>query len=306
MGFILNIHHVNDKKWFDDTIVSLKKKYKLVQLPELISLYNNRSSLANICHITVDDGDKSFYNTIFPVLKKRKVPASLYVSPYIAVNQSNFWFQEISDYDDQKLLEVISEVIKVDLSEIRRFSSFNVIKCLTIDRIWDIITRYRKKHKIEIKVCQNMTVDELREVERSGLVVIGAHTMRHPVLANELDSVSEYEIESSISELSELLGHEIRYFAYPNGFPGLDFGYREMSTIRKNGCICSFCTAAGRFTLKSDLLSMPRYGLTSGEKSYYTRAKILSGSNWNWIMRLKCGNEFSQRRVINVGSNASV
>ena len=34
-----------------------------------------------------------------------------------------------------------------------------------------------------------MSIEQLKEIDRDGLVTIGAHTMNHPILANENDEV---------------------------------------------------------------------------------------------------------------------
>ena len=68
--------------------------------------------------------------------------------------------------------------------------------------------------------AENVTASELRALADSGLVALGAHTLSHPILRNETASCSEDEIVRSVSELSSLVGRQVRYFAYPNGLPG--------------------------------------------------------------------------------------
>jgi len=75
-------------------ILLLKSKYSLVDLNFFENL-NNYKKKKGFCHITFDDGDKTFYTVAYPILKKHNVPATLFVSPKIVVKQENFWFQEI-------------------------------------------------------------------------------------------------------------------------------------------------------------------------------------------------------------------
>lgn len=72
-----------------------------------------------------------------------------------------------------------------------------------------------------------MTAEQIRQIDREGLVDIGAHTLTHPILANETDLRAEEEICSSITRLEAMLGHPVLTFAYPNGVPGVNFGARE-------------------------------------------------------------------------------
>lgn len=298
MSVLINFHAINDSLWFDDTACFLKRKYNLVNLQELFYLHNAGNDSNNVCHITVDDGEKSFYKNIFPVLKKHKIHATVFVSPDAAIKQVNLWFQEIIGYDTQKLLQIIAEVTETNLDDVKKINIYNVFKCLKIDLIWEIIIRYQTKHKTHRKLCQNMSVNELIEVENSGLVTIGAHTMKHPILANEEMSSSKYEITSSITTLANILGHEIKYFAYPNGLPFLDFGQREMDILKDNGCQYSFSVETGDFNLESSLLSIPRYGLSSGDSKNYLKVKLFCGTHWNDIMKLKPGNEIVNRRKL--------
>ena len=76
MGVIINFHEVKDQVWLENNLCFLKERYNPVDLPELINSYNGKKELKSICHITVDDGSKSFYDNIYPVLKKHKIPAS--------------------------------------------------------------------------------------------------------------------------------------------------------------------------------------------------------------------------------------
>jgi peptidoglycan/xylan/chitin deacetylase (PgdA/CDA1 family) len=298
MAFVVNFHKADNPVWFEKIVSFLKNKYIPVHLTELLSLYNNNDELDKICHITVDDGDKSFYKWIYPVLRKHQIPASTFVSPETTVNQLNFWFQEIVGYEKQKLLLIFSEVTGTKTDFIKEYPIGDILKCLTIETIWEIIKMYQKKYNPGKRSWQNMSIDELKEVENSGLITIGAHTLRHPILANEEMGVSKNEIVSSINNMANILGHEIKYFAYPNGLPVYDFGQREMDILNDCGCLCSFSTISGNFNLKTDLLSIPRYGFSCNDSIAFSRMKFFFGSNWSIITKLKPGNESVNRKAL--------
>lgn len=298
MTVIINIHEVNDPVWFEKFILSLRKEFRFAAFSDLISGQTNRTGNENLCHLTVDDGDKTYYNVIFPVLKKYNIQSTVFLSPDILVNHANFWFQEIVDYNDENMLRIIAEVKNSKISDLRNFPVAHILKCLSIDTVWEIIGRYRQKHNKEKKAGQNMNIGELKEIHRTGLVTCGAHTMRHPILANERDSISRQEITDSISGLSDILGEKIDCFAYPNGEPGLDYGEREISILRGADCKYAFSTKPGNFGSNSFLHSIPRFGSSTGDSKKYLKLKILSGSLWGSIMRMKPGNEFANRKSI--------
>ena len=297
MSKIINFHDVHDINWFDNTICLLKKKYKIVDLDELLNLYSKKSELKNVCHITVDDGDKTFYSVIFPIIKKHKIPLSIFVSPDAAINQQNFWFQEIRGYNKHQMIKLISEIIKTEAGLIEKFRTSEILKCLKIDVIWEIINQYKTRFKPDRKLCQNMNVSELKEVFNSGLVTIGAHTMKHPILANEGDYFSRNEISKSINELSDLLDRKVTCFAYPNGVPGIDFGQREMDLLKASDCLISFSTEANNFNLSSNLLSIPRYGFSLGSMAFL-RTKLFLGPYWETIKEFRSKSEVANRKEI--------
>jgi peptidoglycan/xylan/chitin deacetylase (PgdA/CDA1 family) len=298
MSVIINFHDVDDSVWLENTIFFLKSKYNLVSYDEVNGLNIDGSDRRKVGHITVDDGDRTFYNVIFPILKKHKIPATIFMSPDIVVNQLNFWFQEVAGYDYQKLSGICSDVLKINSRYLQKYHVFHIMKCLKIDVIWDIIRSYQKKYKPDHKPCQNMGLREMNEVQKSGLINIGAHTLRHPILANEEAEVAEKEIVASFNGLAEITGHEITCFAYPNGEPGLDFTQREMSILSRAGCRYAFATQAGILGPGTDPFAIPRFGISEGDSVQYLKLKLMTGKQWNTIMRLKPGNEFTNRKAL--------
>lgn len=131
---------------------------------------------------------------------------------------------------------------------------------------------------------QNMTLQQVIEIDRDGLVEIGAHTLDHPFLARESDDKSKYEIEESVSQLESLLGHPISCFAYPNGTSGEDFGEREILTLKKTDCKIAFSTKAEDFSKRNNHYAIPRYGLSTGSMTFI-RLKLMLGSKYKYLRR---------------------
>jgi peptidoglycan/xylan/chitin deacetylase (PgdA/CDA1 family) len=298
MNRILNFHVVSDPCWFEEIVLFLKSKYKMVTVTELNEHFSNKVNGTEFCHLTVDDGDISFYTHIYPVLKKHRVPASLFVSPKICEEEENFWYQEIIGYNEMKFKEIISGILNIAVSVIIRHNIEDILKALPISLIQKIITTYQKTTATPKKPFQNVSVGKIKEIHNSGLITIGGHTMNHPILKNESDESSKYEISASIQRLSALLNTEIRYFAYPNGIPGLDFTEREMQHLDTIGTHLSFSTEAKSFTFKEDSMAIPRIGVTDKENIAFLKMKLLAGSSWVNIKKLKMKTETSERKVL--------
>lgn len=298
MNKIINFHLVNDIVWFENIVCYLKSKYVFITTEVLYEFYQGRINLKNSCHITIDDGDKSFYDVIFPVLKKHNIPASIYVSPKICIEESNYWFQEVNGYNQLELKRIISDMSKIPLRFLIKYKTESILKTLQINQIQEILKMYRGKTHIPGKSFQNMTVHNLKEVDQSGLVTIGAHTINHPVLKNEDDDTSKYEINESVNELSSLLDREIKYFSYPNGIPGLDFSEREKSYLRKSGIQLAFSTESKNFSNLDDTLCIPRFGISDSENMFFFKTKLFASSLWDTFTKFKPSGEFREREAL--------
>jgi peptidoglycan/xylan/chitin deacetylase (PgdA/CDA1 family) len=62
-----------------------------------------------------------------------------------------------------------------------------------------------------------LTWDQVRELDGSGLITIGAHTLDHENLAGLTPAEQRTEIFDSKAGLEQELGHPVRHFAYPYG-----------------------------------------------------------------------------------------
>ena len=64
---------------------------------------------------------------------------------------------------------------------------------------------------------ESMTWDNLKQLDKSPLVTIGAHSHSHPILSSITPDKIVYELVTSLQILRNKLGHHIEFFAYPYG-----------------------------------------------------------------------------------------
>ncbi|MDR2854118.1 MAG: polysaccharide deacetylase family protein, partial [Prevotellaceae bacterium] len=211
----------------------------------------------------------------------------------------NFWFQEVAEYDTAEMHRVISQELNVAPEKIASFDYYSLLKTQNINTINKIIANYQKATNTPAKSFRNINLDELREIQRSDLVTIGAHTLTHPILHNETPERSEVEIVESISKLEKLLGNEVRYFAYPNGRYGFDYGEREIEILRKTNVKLAFSTEPHFVNAKSNPLRMPRIGVTKGSIREI-KLKLLLGSWWETLKYIGKTSEIEKKKQINI------
>lgn len=268
MNIVIFFHAVHNIEWFEKTIILLKKNFKMINIHQLNQFYKGDLKLSQTCHITVDDGDISFYNNIFPLLKKHNVPATLFVSPSICRDSSNFWFQDVNDQNETILIEHIKNTNIVPSNMIKNLRDvLFTLKCLPIKDISGIINDFKSIHSI-IDKPRNINLSQLREIAESDLVEIGAHTMNHPILSNESEEISNFEISESIKLLEFYIGKKIRFFAFPNGIPDLDFGGREVEILKRNDIELAFSTEPKVLSLKDNPMSVPRFSISYGNIAF--------------------------------------
>lgn len=265
MNRVINFHKVSDSDWFEKVVVFLKSRYNMISADDIINYYYHDAHLRNACLITVDDGDKTSYEVIYPILKRYQVPAIFFISPEKMLRNGkhrNFWFQEARNCKDGKSL--MEKIHQGDYP---------------IDEIWEIIDNYKSEHRVGELSDQNMTLEQVLKIDKEDLVTIGAHTLDHPFLAREDDERSKREIEESVIQLGSHLGHPVLTFAYPNGTPLADYGERETNIVRQSSLKVAFCTKPQGFSHKNSPYEIPRFGLTCGSIPFI-KAKLLLGSHY--------------------------
>jgi peptidoglycan/xylan/chitin deacetylase (PgdA/CDA1 family) len=276
---VINFHVIKNVDWMEKMLLIIQNHYRVITLNELEKFYYHNIDLKNACHITVDDGDLSVYTHLLPVIKKFQIPISIYVSPLCVKEGENFWFQEIQDFDLEKLLDFYGKEIGENITYLGKHQVYAILKSLKIEDVKKLISKFKKEYNIPDKMRMGINLEQLLELKETGLVDIGAHTYNHPILKNESHPVLEYEIKDCIEELSDMIKEKVKYFAFPNGVPDFDFSDREIRMLKNSGIKLAFTTENQRFSKNNDPLRIPRTGISKGNKSFIT-AKLAFGSNW--------------------------
>jgi hypothetical protein len=103
-----------------------------------------------------------------------------------------------------------------------------------------------------------MSSAQVRQLHRCGMG-IGAHTVRHPILARMPLTRAQREIAEGRRMLEGLIGDEVRLFAYPNGKPGIDYGAEHVALVRELGFEGAVSTAWGAAGAEPDVYQLPRF-----------------------------------------------
>lgn len=289
-NIVLMFHVVNSQKRFKKIINFIGKRYEFISVEEVDEFINKNNIKYKCCHLTFDDGDLSFYNKAFPVLQDLQIPASLFVSPKIIKEETNYWFQEVeyivSKIGSENLKLIICEVIGLDHSKIKDYLLYSIIKTLKFSDIQKIINYTKEKYKIKITKKSNLTINQIEMINKSKLIYIGPHTINHPILANENDQQAKTEIVQSLDQIQNIIGDKPKYFAYPNGVPDQDYGKREEAILKENGISLAFSTEFKFYNKNSDPLNVPRIGIVPRDNIFLVFLKIKLIRFWDYFREL--------------------
>ncbi len=113
-GIVLMYHRFEDQRFpstsissknFQDQITYLKENnFNILPISDLILFFNEDHEIPKkSVFITIDDGYKSFYEHAFPILKKNKIPFSLFLSTKFVSNEKK------SDFMSWDMIKELSE-----------------------------------------------------------------------------------------------------------------------------------------------------------------------------------------------------
>ncbi|HWB28496.1 MAG TPA: polysaccharide deacetylase family protein [Chitinophagaceae bacterium] len=273
----------------DDFIKQLdffEKEYGFVSKEDFLASLNSGKPAKGIV-LTFDDGVKDHYNFVAPELARRNLWALFFVctgihqsGKLLDVHRIHMLLGRFGGKEIYGALQsVISEDMLVDKNR-REFTELTYTRQLNDDYSLSVkkMLNYFIDYKYRDAILEGLITSyygneealaaefyvappELAEMQHMGMI-IGSHTISHPVLS-KLSSVQQREeIEGSFNWLSGVLGQpEIKSFCYPYG------GFHSFTTeteqiLNENKVSCSF-NVEPRDIEESDLVSrktaLPRY-----------------------------------------------
>lgn len=295
----LHFHRTPSAAWFRQALETIGQLYRFVGIDDVRACFYGGQRLNGACHVTFDDGDRTFVDVALPVLEAMSVPATLFVAPGVLAGGRAYWFQELRYVRQHVVDDAIRGEVAAqtgwDEAQLAPYPVGVLFKALPLAAIWAVIDALEQRYGLPHAPAATISLQEAAALDRHPLVAIGAHSLTHPVLANESAAESERQIVGSVQELAALLGRPVRDFAYPNGVAGLDYGTREQASLRAAGVELAFATDSGYFGPSTDPLAIPRGGLAASPRETvpWIAAKLLAMPAWD---RLRADAENQERR----------
>jgi len=241
----------------EEFILFFKQKgYVFISLDELADYLDGKIKFQQkfIC-LTFDDGYKDNLIYGLPILKKHKVPATIYVTNCLPNGTAIMWWYLFENHVNSHS-ELILHSSK-GLSEFHwadeqsAFSQFGqvsqAIKEIPGNELRAVLSQGFGLCDSEIELqCTSisLTWDEIKELANDSLITIGAHTMNHISVKQQIEALVVEEMKASKSELEKYIGKEVVHFAYPFGGE-LDVSKRDLELAAKAGFKTSTLNQAG-------------------------------------------------------------
>lgn len=252
---------------FEAQIRFLQKHYRIISLDELYHEMQNPTSCEQMVAITFDDGYRDLFTHAFPILKRYRVPATVYLTVGAIETGEAAWYDRIFvglEVFSGNQLEVVLErprVFQLDSIEARIDAGVAIIGYLRgmpdqIRREW--CTSFEKRipvHPEKLNNCM-LTWEHVRAMHQQG-ISFGSHTMTHPVFSRVPPEDMMKELLESKQVIEAKIGSPVRDFAYPFGKPA-DYGPQPEDLLRRCGYRTAVTTTEGINTTGANLYALRR------------------------------------------------
>lgn len=251
----------------------LAAHYTLVPLSHLADCWRRREIPPRLAAITIDDGYCDAYEIAFPILRKYRAPATVFVVTEFVDGTDWLWT------DKPRYLTALaapqSFEIKIGETEIgaRRLklelngaASRAMAAGLINDALKPISEEARDAlidrlaFELSVNLPERPPVEysainwaQAREMADAG-VEIGSHTLTHPILTGLSDERLRHEVGLSRDRIQNALRRKVETFCYPNG----DYDSRTRREVARAGYELAVTTEVGLNNKLDDPLSLRR------------------------------------------------
>jgi len=255
-----------DAARFDWQLRLLKRWFDILPLPDAVHALREGRLPARALAITFDDGYADNCTVALPILQRHALPATFFVATAF-LNGGRMWNDTVIESLRSCSLPTI------DLRELglgtfalgdtaeRRAAIDGLLAAMKY-----LPTREREsKAESLAQLCGRALPDDLMLTSeqlmrmRSAGMTIGAHTMHHPILAQQRDADAWNEISGGKLALERILGETVTLFAYPNGKPGRDYLAAHVRMAKEVGFDAAFSTAHGTAGRGANAFEIPRF-----------------------------------------------
>ena len=281
-----------ETKTFEKQLKFIKKNFNNIPISEIpFVIHKGRQRNGNdgkaFVVLTFDDGWADFYKNAYPLIKKENMYATVFLPTNYIDSNNMFWTDRIGYLISRRIEDIhLKESKNGIIRDMERLTgntgtkienSIKIMKNLTTDEIQDTITTLCDRWKITFDKTNRafLSWDEVRDMYKSGNIMIGSHTENHPILTNLKEAHVLQELSNSMEQLmgKGVVGRSFIPFSYPNG----DYNDRIVEMVKRAGYNLAVTTKNGWNipAVEADLFRLRRISIhqdmTSTESMFSSR-----------------------------------
>jgi len=247
---------------FEEHVLYLKRHFHLPAFSEKIvrsGSFQEHGSNGPACILTFDDGWRDFRDNAFPILERHRVPATVFLPTGYIGTDRRFWSDRLAALlaadsstsgtgrVSARSPETLAGAIRAMEGpyERRLETAIGLLKRRREEEIEELLLDLTDAPGREIPSHGRcfLNWDEVREMNRSGLIAFGSHTHNHRILVH----LTDRELEEELTRSREILLQEgaadpsFIPFCYPNG----SWDERVAARVRASGYHATVSTGSG-------------------------------------------------------------
>ncbi|MEJ6008003.1 polysaccharide deacetylase family protein [Paucibacter sp. AS339] len=217
--------------------------------------------------ITFDDGHESWVSDVLPFLLSRGLRATFFVSTG-QLGGPRLWNERVQMAVDALPIDMV--MLRLRSADMPNFPvEGDCERREAIAALTGIVKYFSigEREKIILELEELAAVDgfgrrfneaSVIELNDAGME-IGCHTENHPILTLCTHDEALKEIRDSKLRLERIIREPVLGFAYPNGRPGLDYGYQHVEMVESLGFRYAVSTEKGFANGTTPWLQIPRF-----------------------------------------------
>ena len=273
VGALLTLHHVQPElgrnpfapngilsvtpEFLDRTIQRIRDLgYDIVTLDEVYRRFMEKDFGNPFVSFTLDDGYADNYVHAFPVFRKHRVPFTIYFCTGLMDGSADPWWSTLEEIVQQQqslelTLDGVREVFATESTR-QKYQAFESIYwalrrmplAQQLATMRDLREEYLGDPGAHTSPAEYLSAEMVAEMQASGLLTIGAHTVNHHALSKLSDDELRDEMSRGRDVLEQRTGVRATHFAYPYGDAG-SAARREFDMAERLGFLTAVSTRKG-------------------------------------------------------------
>lgn len=258
-----------DARRFDDICRWVQAWFNVLPLDEAVARLRARELPARAMAITFDDGYADNHDVAMPILQRHGLPATFFVATGF-LDGGCMWNDIVVEAVRQCRHDTLRLPEHLGLGELALPMGDWALRRRAVDQLLPALKHRPPARRLaDAEAVMHaaggsaprdlmMSSAQVAGLARAGML-LGGHTVNHPILASLSEDEALAEMRGSRERLAAITQRPVDLFAYPNGRSGDDYTARDVALLPRAGYAAAVCTMPGAARAGADLYQLPRF-----------------------------------------------